>query len=168
MRREKQTSRDFYQHNETGEIFCIERRCDGVLIGSCGPLSEPLKDLDDYECNADIGGQEILLASVHLNANDFDEVKLPQVQQLLDFAGDRPAIMAGDFNARPNDPEIQRIVDTKRFAAKLDGPFTISSYDPHVTIDYIFVPRDWQLLEHRVIQTDLSNHLPVVATYRIP
>lgn len=64
--------------------------------------------------------------------------------------------------------QIRRIVDTGRFAAKLDGPVTVSSYDPHGTIDYIFVPGDWQLLEHRVIQTDLSNHLPVVATYRIP
>ncbi len=119
-------------------------------------------------CKADIGGQEILLASVHLNANDFYEVKLPQVEQLLDFAGDRPAIMAGDFNADPNELEIRRIVDTGKFSAKLDGPFTISSHDPHRTIDHIFVPRDWLLLEHRVIQTDLSDHLPVVTTYRIP
>ena len=119
-------------------------------------------------CKADIGGQEILLASVHLNADDFYEVRLPQVEQLLDFAGDRPAILAGDFNADPNELEIRRIVDTGKFAAKLDGPFTISSYDPHRTIDHIFVPGDWQLLEHRVIQTDLSDHLPVVATYRIP
>ncbi len=33
MRREKQTSKDFYKHSETGEIFCIENRWDGVLIG---------------------------------------------------------------------------------------------------------------------------------------
>ncbi len=39
MRHEKQTSKDFYKHSETGEIFCIERRWDGVLIGSCGPLA---------------------------------------------------------------------------------------------------------------------------------
>lgn len=119
-------------------------------------------------CKVDIGGQEILLASVHLQAYDLYEVRPAQVQQLLDFAGDRPAILAGDFNSRPNDLEIRRIVDTGRFAAKLDGPFTISSYDPHAIIDYIFVPSDWQLIEYRVIQTDLSDHLPVVVTYRIP
>jgi len=119
-------------------------------------------------CKADISGQDILLASVHLNADDFYEVRLPQVEQLLDFAGDRPAILAGDFNADPNELEVRRIVDTGKFAAKLDGPFTISSYDPHRTIDHIFVPGDWQLLEHRVIQSDLSDHLPVVTTYRIP
>jgi len=119
-------------------------------------------------CKADIGGQEVLLASVHLNANDFYEVRLTQAQQLLDFAGDSPAVLAGDFNSEPNEPEIQRIVGTGKFCARLDGPFTIFSFDPHAVIDHIFVPRDWRLLEHRVIQTDLSDHLPVVSTYRIP
>ncbi|MHC4439762.1 MAG: hypothetical protein ACYS3S_20590, partial [Planctomycetota bacterium] len=51
MRPEKQTSKDFYRDSETGDIFCIERRWDGVLLGSCGPLQEDnLKDLNDYEC----------------------------------------------------------------------------------------------------------------------
>lgn len=45
MRSEKQTSKDFYKHRETGEIFCIERRWDGVLIGSCGPLAWMVIDL---------------------------------------------------------------------------------------------------------------------------
>ncbi len=119
-------------------------------------------------CKADIGGREILLASVHLNANDFHEVRFSQVGQLLGFAGGRPAVLAGDFNSEPNAPELRQVIDTDKFTVKLDGPFTISSYDPRRTIDHIFVPRDWQLLEHRVIQTDLSDHLPVVATYRVP
>jgi hypothetical protein len=50
---EKQTRKDFYRHSETGEIFIIERQWDGVLIGSCGPLSEPLKRWYEYQCKAD-------------------------------------------------------------------------------------------------------------------
>jgi len=53
MKPENQTSKYFYQHSETGEIFVIERRWDGVLLGSYGPLSEPLKGPDDYDCKAD-------------------------------------------------------------------------------------------------------------------
>jgi len=49
MKPENQTSKYFYRHSETGEIFIIERRWDGVLIGSCGPLSEPLKRRYEYE-----------------------------------------------------------------------------------------------------------------------
>jgi endonuclease/exonuclease/phosphatase family metal-dependent hydrolase len=119
-------------------------------------------------CKTQIAGQDILLASVRLTPYNTDETGLTQTQQLLDFAGDRPALLAGDFNAEPNEPEIQRIVNTGRFTAKLDGAFTIASYDPRAVIDYVFVPQDWQLLDHRVIQADLSDHLPVVATYRVP
>jgi endonuclease/exonuclease/phosphatase family metal-dependent hydrolase len=117
-------------------------------------------------CEADIGGQNILFASVHLTSGgDFIE---PQLEQLLAFARDRTAVLAGDFNIDPKEPEFQPIVEMKQFAVKLDGPFTIASHNPHRTIDHILVPRDWQLLEHRVIATDLSDHLPVVATYQIP
>ena len=127
-----------------------------------------IPDQSTLWCKTRIGGQDILLASVHLTPYNMDETGLTQAQQLLDFAGDRPAVLAGDFNSEPNEPEIQRIVGTGRFCAKLDGPFTISSFNPHAVIDHIFAPKDWQLLEHRVIQTDLSDHLPVVSTYRVP
>jgi len=51
MRREKKTSKDFCRDSETDDIFCIEKRSDGVFLGSCGPLPEDnLKDLDEYEC----------------------------------------------------------------------------------------------------------------------
>jgi hypothetical protein len=49
IRGEKQTTKAFYKHSESNEIFVIEHRWDGVLIGSCGPLSGPLKNRDDYE-----------------------------------------------------------------------------------------------------------------------
>ena len=58
MGREKQTSKDFYRDSETGDIFCIEKRWDGVLLGSCGPLPEDnLKDLDEYECTNNVNGR---------------------------------------------------------------------------------------------------------------
>jgi endonuclease/exonuclease/phosphatase family metal-dependent hydrolase len=118
-------------------------------------------------CRARLGGQDVLLASVHIQAGCGESRPL-QVEQLLEFTADRPTVLAGDFNREPNNPGIQRLAATSRFAAKLDGPFTISSYHPRAVIDYIFVPKDWQLLEHRVIQTSLSDHLPVVSTYRVP
>ena len=52
MRREKQTTKDFYRHSETGEILVIERRWDGVILGSC-PATEPLKDVGSYRCSLD-------------------------------------------------------------------------------------------------------------------
>jgi hypothetical protein len=37
------TYKQFYKHSETESIYAIERRLDGTLIGSCGPL--PVDDL---------------------------------------------------------------------------------------------------------------------------
>ncbi len=44
------TIKHFRQHVETGDIYAIEQRSDGRLVGSCGPLVEDnLKDLDSYD-----------------------------------------------------------------------------------------------------------------------
>ena len=48
MRPEKQITKAFYKHYETGQIFVVERRHDGAILGSC-LAKEPLKDLDSYE-----------------------------------------------------------------------------------------------------------------------
>jgi endonuclease/exonuclease/phosphatase (EEP) superfamily protein YafD len=97
----------------------------------------------------------VLLASVHLTSHK-DKLTPIQVQQILDFVGDQPAIIAGDFNASPNKAAIQRIIDRGTFQARLSG------------IDYIFVPKGWELIEHQVIENDLSNHPLVLSTYHIP
>jgi endonuclease/exonuclease/phosphatase family metal-dependent hydrolase len=146
----------------------IEALTNQKMVGTKAFYDMGAADQSTLWCKTQIAGQDILLASVHLTPYNTDETGLTQTQQLLDFAGDRPALLAGDFNAEPSEPEIRRIVNTGRFAAELDGPFTIASYNPRAVIDYIFVPGDWQLLDHRVIQADLSDHLPVVATYRVP
>jgi endonuclease/exonuclease/phosphatase family metal-dependent hydrolase len=148
--------------------WLVEPLTNQKMAGTKAFYDVGIPDQSTLWCKARIGEQDILLACVHLTPYNMDETGLTQAQQLLNFVGDRPAILAGDFNAEPNEPEIRRIMDTGRFAAKLDGPFTISSYHPHAVIDHIFVPRDWRLLEHQVIQTDLSDHLPVMSTYRVP
>ena len=51
MRNQKQITKAFYRRAESGDIFCIEKRWDGVLLDSCGPLQkDELKDPDGYEC----------------------------------------------------------------------------------------------------------------------
>jgi endonuclease/exonuclease/phosphatase family metal-dependent hydrolase len=106
-------------------------------------------------CKTRIGEHEVLLASVHLTSHK-DKLTPIQVQQILDFVGDQPAIIAGDFNASPNKAAIQRIIDRGTFQARLSG------------IDYIFVPKGWELIEHQVIENDLSDHPLVLSTYHIP
>ncbi|MHC4110786.1 MAG: hypothetical protein ACYSUY_06910 [Planctomycetota bacterium] len=42
-----QTYKQFYQHVVTESVYAIERRLDGTLIGSCGPL--PVDDLKPHD-----------------------------------------------------------------------------------------------------------------------
>ncbi len=105
-------------------------------------------------CKIRLGGQDVLVASVHLTGKR--DIRPIQMQQILDFAGDQPAILAGDFNSGSSKPTIQKIIDTGRFQAQFSEP------------DYIFVPKTWELVKHQVIESDLSDHWPVLSTFRIP
>jgi endonuclease/exonuclease/phosphatase family metal-dependent hydrolase len=106
-------------------------------------------------CKTRIGKHEVLLASVHLTSHK-DKFRPVQMQQILDFVGDQTAIIAGDFNASPENPVIEQIMDTGRFRAQFSE------------IDHIFVPKTWKLLKQQEIESDLSDHLPVLATFHIP
>lgn len=49
-----QTTKNFYRHSDTGEIYAVEVRWNGEVVGSCGPLAEnDLKDLNSYEYTSD-------------------------------------------------------------------------------------------------------------------
>ena len=119
-------------------------------------------------CKTHIGEQEVLLASIHLiGSKGGPKERSMQMRQILDFAGGRPAILAGDFNAVPSSEAIRTAIESGKFSTKLDGPYTVKSYNPRAKIDYIFAPTGWKLIGHEVIRTDLSDHMPVLSTYRI-
>jgi hypothetical protein len=49
------TYRQFYQHVVTESIYAIERRLDGTLIGSCGPLPpDDLRSPHSYKYTTDL------------------------------------------------------------------------------------------------------------------
>lgn len=49
------TYKQFYQHEVTESVYAIERRLDGTLIGSCGPLSaDDLKPHDSYDYTTEL------------------------------------------------------------------------------------------------------------------
>ena len=117
-------------------------------------------------CTLDVDDTPILIASVH-NDSFNGTNRLRQTHQILEFVGNRPALLAGDFNARPDEPPMQLIRDSQRFVGAFDGPATFPAKKPVQTIDYILAPGAWTLIDHRVIETDASDHLPVVSTFRL-
>jgi len=118
-------------------------------------------------CESTIGAASVLLASIHNDSFNLKNNRL-QMQQILDYAKDGPAILAGDFNAEPHNESIRLIADSKRFTAVMEEPRTYPSDKPRRRIDFIFAPANWTLLEHRVVDSVLSDHKPVVCRFRLP
>lgn len=114
----------------------------------------------------ELGGKRVLLASLH---NDSFNIRnnLAQLEQILAFAGDTPAIIAGDFNARPDQAPIALMQKSGKFVGKVDGPQTFEAGKLYEVIDYIFAPKSWELLSHHTINTLASDHLPIVSEFAV-
>lgn len=119
-------------------------------------------------CQQEIAGQKVLLGAIH-NDSWVRDTNYKQLEQILDYVGDRPTILAGDFNAFPEWEQLELIKKTGRYSGVTDGPPTFTGRDMSYEkqIDYIFVPKTWELIEHRVIADDVSDHNAVVSKFRV-
>jgi endonuclease/exonuclease/phosphatase family metal-dependent hydrolase len=127
-----------------------------------------------------LGDGEVLVISTHLqHVNDSDvhdedpegdllPVHTEQIGVILDnWGGEMPAILLGDFNARPDWAQIGQIedagwIDSWDETGTGDG-FTSGAADPMYRIDYIFHTADLNAVDAGVIQSTASDHFPVVA-----
>ena len=108
---------------------------------------------------------DLRIWSLHNDSFDLSN-NLEQVEQLLAHPFSENAFMAGDFNARPNDPSMALIRDSGRFTGVFDGPNTFPAIEPSRTIDYVLAPRTWELQEHQVIGNAVSDHCAVLTVFR--
>jgi len=114
-----------------------------------------------------VDGEWLLGASIRNDS--FDLVNnARQVEELLARIGDRPALAAGDFNAAPGTPPMERWLATGRFAGFAAEPATFPAHAPTRRIDQVLAPIAWTLREQRVVDTGVSDHLAVVATFDVP
>lgn len=116
--------------------------------------------------SAEFGGTTVLMAALHNDSFDMRNNEA-QTRQLLEYVGERPAVLAGDFNNRPENGSIKLIRASGKFAGAFDGPPTFFEGSRAERIDYIFVPVGWELLESRVIADDTSDHRPLVCRFRV-
>ncbi|MEY7972652.1 endonuclease/exonuclease/phosphatase family protein [Saccharomonospora xinjiangensis] len=104
--------------------------------------------------------------STHFQHNSQVE-RLAQAEAVNDVLDDveRPVVLVGDLNAVPASPEIERMTtnlyDTWPVAGEGDG-YTYDVETPHARIDYVLAGDQVRADSARVIDTDASDHLPVV------
>lgn len=110
----------------------------------------------------------------HLDATGTDSDRGEQVGALLEaFAGDPlPMLLAGDFNARPESREIQRLLEGSTGWVDTAGASaapTIPAEAPKSRIDYVFArpAAGWTTVSSTVLDEPVaSDHRPLLAVLR--
>ncbi len=118
-------------------------------------------------CRLRLAEDEILLGAMHTDSFQIDN-NLIQTRQILDYCAGRPTILAGDFNANPDESSIEAVRVSEEFAGEFNPPKTYPTKAPDQTLDYIFAPANWRLVEHRVLAGTASDHLAIVSTFERP
>jgi endonuclease/exonuclease/phosphatase family metal-dependent hydrolase len=121
--------------------------------------------------NLDVLGRSIHSYGVWLGLSNEDTMR--QVKEALAFIGDRtPTTFAGDFNAKPDDPESVAIQNAGFFdpfvALNIDpAPPTSPAIEPKSRIDYVWL-RDLTPILAWVSESLASDHRMVIVEVRIP
>lgn len=78
-----------------------------------------------------------------------------------------PVILCGDFNAKPDSPEIKSKMAVWKQACNMNS--TVPAQDAKSKIDYIFCyPKEqWETISAETPVVQLSDHLPIIATVRL-
>lgn len=114
-------------------------------------------------------GIEIHIFNTHLDYRGDPMVRIAQAEETLEImnAVDGPIILAGDLNARPDAEELSplfhRLEDVWTQKESGDPGFTFPSDQPDRRIDYILHSGHFQVTDAFTVQTEASDHLPVVA-----
>ncbi len=119
----------------------------------------------------DVGAEEPLLVIVtHLHHIEVDSnIRVVQVPVIMDFwHKGNSTVFLGDLNADPDSPEMMLIAEAGLVDAWTEagqGPgYTYASNAPNKRIDFIWHSADLTAVEIEVIQTQASDHMPVIAT----
>lgn len=112
----------------------------------------------------------LTVVATHLdNPAEADGPRSAQLEQLVGIlAIDRPTIVAGDFNMTPDDPLIERLIDTGLVDTAAEAGALDGTSEDGRRIDFIFASPEIAVLSAEVIDSDASDHRPVVATLELP
>ncbi|MGC8827756.1 MAG: endonuclease/exonuclease/phosphatase family protein, partial [Anaerolineae bacterium] len=120
-----------------------------------------------------IGGRRLAVYSTHLtHVGHSTPERLQQVQELLALVQPEglPKAVMGDFNAAPNTAEIRAMQEhfTDAYAAVGAPPgYTFPAPAPAERIDYVFLSPELTPLEAQVMDSQASDHHPVVVRVQL-
>jgi endonuclease/exonuclease/phosphatase family metal-dependent hydrolase len=119
------------------------------------------------QVTVDVDGVPVEVFATHLDFRPDPSVRRAQVAEMLSIMGrmERPTILVGDLNATPERGELAPLFSRMRDAwdAGSGEGFTFPGNAPERRIDFVLVAGPLAVSEARVLETDASDHRPVVA-----
>ena len=130
---------------------------------------EPLPGF--LEITVDVGGTRVRVFDTHLDYRPDPAVRRAQVAEMLAVIGaeDGPTILMGDMNASPEREELAPLFRRFRDAWTEGGDqgFTYPGAEPVRRIDYVFYSGPLRVVSARVVDSDASDHRPVVVDFAV-
>lgn len=117
-------------------------------------------------------GVQFRFITTHLDHKD-NPVRLAQVEQINDLftRDDLPAILCGDFNERPRDPNGSiALLDKCWTRVCNEDENTFIAWNPTVKIDYVFCRPAcrWRIVSSEVVdEPDASDHCPLLVVLEL-
>jgi len=75
-------------------------------------------------------------------------------------ASAEPTIVAGDFNSLSSATPVAKLAERLPLVAQIGATFP--SRSPLLPLDHVFVPRGWPVREACVVDSEVSDHRPVI------
>lgn len=121
----------------------------------------------------DVEGTRVHVFNTHLDYRPDPEVRRAQVQDMLAIvdAVEGPKVLVGDLNASPQDDELRPMWSSFVDAWDVrdgDPGYTFPSDDPDRRIDYILTTPGFDADSVVVVETQASDHRPVLADLTLP
>jgi endonuclease/exonuclease/phosphatase family metal-dependent hydrolase len=114
---------------------------------------------------ADIGGLRFFL--VHLSL--MEKTRRRQVEHLIEIAsGDKPVIIAGDFNVFSGRSELGRLEKRLNlYNPNTENHPTFPSCSPRKELDFILCSKRIRTINFSVVNVNFSDHLPIVLDFEL-
>jgi endonuclease/exonuclease/phosphatase family metal-dependent hydrolase len=112
----------------------------------------------------------VWIYGTHLdNPEHADEVRFSQGRELIEFRdGKQPALVLGDFNLDPDNPILDEFNEAGLRDLGIELPDGTGTSPSGRRIDYILATEDLEIIDIHVTEVWTSDHLPVIATVRVP
>lgn len=118
-------------------------------------------------CQIEIDDRLVRLGAVRLSEKSAER-RLAQARWLVEATQGEPSLLAGNFQAEPEEPALESLIAANLWSAPRSEPANFPSREPRRRLDQVLAPAGWELLREEVLDTALTGHRPVVSEFRLP